>query len=122
MSSVFKRSGLDQHEALNKSNYILLLFILFPAGFVVSATVFSNKTDRYYRENLYWFSTTGDLIAIHPFLGGGRHGFLPVYLNDPAVEGAVDEKGSNAQRVWHLYFADGLGALCCIQLELPENQ
>ncbi|XP_033632291.1 uncharacterized protein LOC117293917 [Asterias rubens] len=99
-----------------------LCYISEQAGFVVSATVFSNKTDRYYRENLYWFSTTGDLIAIHPFLGGRRHGFLPVYLNDPAVEGAVDEKGSNAQRVWHLYFADGLGALCCIKLELPENQ
>ena len=96
------------------------LLSLYTAGFVVSATVFKSKTDSYYRENLYWFDTSGDLIAIHPFIGGGHHGFLPVYLKDPAQEDDDGVKGGDREGTWHLYFADGLGALCCIKLDVLE--
>ncbi|XP_022107311.1 uncharacterized protein LOC110988270 isoform X2 [Acanthaster planci] len=94
-----------------------LCYLSKQAGFVVSATISSrHESSPYYRESLYWFDMDGDIIAIHPFIGGGHHSFLPVYLRDPGGDG----EGKADDRDLYLYFADGLGALCCIKLDIYQ--
>ncbi|XP_038064617.1 uncharacterized protein LOC119735008 [Patiria miniata] len=107
---------LEVKDVMVPGKPVELCYLSETAGFVVSATIFSDETQAYYRENLYWFDMAGNIIATHPFIGRGRHEFLPVYLRGPKDDGKADNKDKDL----YLYFADGLGALCCIKLDIHE--
>ncbi|XP_071792593.1 uncharacterized protein [Asterias amurensis] len=88
------------------------------AGFVVAASHEDFFQDPYYRENLYWFSVSGVIQGIHPMLGKSPHCLyaVPLQTKDDTTPG----EDARREKCWHLFFDDGLGALCCIKLESDE--
>ena len=98
---------------LNYSSQTFLLLIT--DGFVVYATVFNHRTNPHHREKLHWFDMSGNVIAIHSFIGGGLHRFLPVLLKHSDAEDESKARDTQEGELY-LYFADGLGALYCIRL------
>ncbi|XP_038053043.1 uncharacterized protein LOC119725636 [Patiria miniata] len=101
-------------------------FISKHAGLVVAASVFEYPSDPYYRASLYWFSMEGVIKAIHPILGPPPYCFKAIPISKPEGAGLSDGKmGGESDthvktRRWHLFFADGLGALCCIKLDFDD--
>ncbi|XP_038054824.1 uncharacterized protein LOC119727014 [Patiria miniata] len=100
-------------------------------GFVVTVSLFQDKELPFYRENLYWFDINGCVQGIHPFIGPGPHCMFatelkqtPPDVKEPQVLASgksgrtslTSERDNMQEKQWHIFFADGLGALCCIKL------
>ncbi|XP_038065643.1 uncharacterized protein LOC119735784 [Patiria miniata] len=99
------------------------LYISHGVGFVVSASIFDTNYNPFHRENLYWFDRAGVIMGIHPMIGEGPHSFtaIPLYT-DREKACKMDAAGVmvRRERRWHLFFADGFGALCCIRFDVED--
>ena len=118
-------SGLNPHPVDIVADILIpgipreVYYISKGAGLVVAASLYEDVSkDPYYRENLYWFSVSGVIQGIHPMLGKSPHCFyaVPLQTKDDTTPG----EDARREKCWHLFFDDGLGALCCIKLESDE--
>ena len=100
------------------------LYISQHAGLVVTATVFrDSRLDPFYRENLYWFDMFGTIRGIHPMIGEGPHSITATPLHTAEAQPSSADGGDltdGKQQRWHVFFADGFGAICCIRLDVDD--
>ncbi|XP_062577216.1 uncharacterized protein LOC134239077 [Saccostrea cucullata] len=90
-----------------------ICFLSESAGYLVSASIFNDK-QRPYRENLYHFDHTGQLLGILLSLGQGPRSMFPVYL--PGDSDLSSRTGQLGKKGWHVYMRDGHDGIICVYL------
>lgn len=95
-------------------------FLSESAGYLVSASIF-NSTGEFYRENLYHFDHSGQLLGVLLSLGRGPRSMYPVYLpGDPDLSARYNDLCG--QEGWHVYMRDGHDGIICVYLGKVYNR
>ncbi|XP_061184130.1 uncharacterized protein LOC133192183 [Saccostrea echinata] len=94
---------------------VRLKFLHKSVGFLVTWTQHSNKDkDHRYREHLFQYSYTGQLLAVLPFLGQLQSSLCVEYLEeDKEITNTYQSCGHKG---WYLYLQDGRQGVMCVRL------
>ena len=73
----------------------------------------------HFREDMYWLSTSGELLGVLPAVGKGPHGIISAVLKSnctslsslkPTTHTEEEDNGG-----LYVFFNDGMGAIACLR-------